>query len=109
MVITPSVSNDPETLLTTRATTVERLSTTLSSDFALDTDASILAPVPKKHLIKSTSDNGSTLNASRVAFQDNEVEESSEADSFNAPPTHLHQGGITNTKHATSSEDAFQS
>src|SRR5438552_2675384 len=108
MVITHPISTDPETLLTAQATTVQRLSTTTSSDFALDTDASFFAPVYKR-LIESSTYSDAGLDFNRDAFLDDEDEESSEVDTFEGPPTRPHEGGITNTKRATSSEDAFQS
>jgi RNA polymerase primary sigma factor len=108
MVITHPVSTDPETLLTAQTTTVQRLSTTSSSDFALDTDVSLFAPVPK-HLIESPSYSDPRLGFNRDAFLDDADEGNSEVDPLEGTPTRLHQGGITNTKRATSSEDAFQS
>ncbi len=108
MVITHPISTDPETLLTAQATTVQRFPTTTSSDFALDTDAPLFAPVPKR-LIESSSYNDAALDFNRDAFLDDEDEESSEADTLEGTPTRLQQGGITNTKRAASSEDAFQS
>jgi RNA polymerase primary sigma factor len=108
MVITHSTSTDPETSLTAQTTTVQRLCTTTLSDFALDTDTSLFAPVPKR-LTETSSYNDPGLDFNRDAFLDDEDEESSEVDTFEGTPTRLNQGGITNTKRATSSEDAFQS
>jgi len=108
MVITHTISTDPETLVTAQATTVQRLSTTTSSDFDLDTDASLFAPVSKR-LIESSTYSDAGLDFNRDAFLDDVDEESSEVDTFEGTSTRPHQGGITNTKRATSSEDAFQS
>ncbi len=108
MVITHPISTDPETLLTAQATTVQRFPTTTSSDFALDTDAPLFAPVPKR-LIESSSYSDTALDFNRDAFLDDEDEESSETDTLEGTPTRPQQGGITNTKRAASSEDAFQS
>jgi RNA polymerase primary sigma factor len=104
MVITHSISTDPKTLLRTQATPVETLSTITSSETVLDREVSFFSSV-SEHVIESPSDSSSN----REALLDDEDEESSEADTFESTPTRLRQGGITNTKHATSTEDAFQS
>jgi len=104
MVITHSISTDPKTLLKTQATPVEPLSTITSSEIALEREVSFFSSV-SEHVIESPSDTSSK----REALLDDEDEESSEADTFESTPTRLRQGGITNTKHATSTEDAFQS
>jgi len=105
MVITHPISSDPKTRLATQVT-VERLSTTSSSDFALDTEVSFFSSI-SEHVIESPSDTNAVLN--RDAFLDDEDEETSEVDTFEGRPARQRQGGITNTKRATSSEDAFQS
>ena len=73
MVITHPISSDPKTRLATQVT-VERLSTTSSSDFALDTEVSFFSFV-SEHVIESPSDTSTVLN--RDAFLDDEDEETS--------------------------------
>lgn len=104
MVITQSISTDPKTLLRTEYTPVETLSTITSSEFELEREVSFFSSV-SEHLIESPS----SSDANRDAFLNDEDEESSEADAVQGAPTHLRQGGIINTKRATSTEDAFQS
>jgi RNA polymerase primary sigma factor len=108
MVVTHSISTDPKILVARRAATVERLSTTSSSDFALDTEASFFSSVSER-LVESPSDSDVMVDLNRDAFLDDEEEENGDADTCESGRTRLHQGGITNTKRATSSEDAFQS
>jgi RNA polymerase primary sigma factor len=108
MVMTYPISTDRETLLARPATTVKRLSTPSSSDTALNTHVSFFASV-SEHLIESPCKSDAVPTANQEALLDDEDEESSEVDTFEGGPTRLRQGGITNTKRVTSSEDAFQS
>lgn len=104
MVITQSISTDPKTLLRTQATPVESLSTIASSEHGLEREVSFFSSV-SEHLVESPGDR----DANGDAFLDDEDEETSEADALGGTPTRLRQGGITNTKNAANTEDAFQS
>jgi len=108
MVMTHPISTDRETLLARQATTVKRPSTPSSSDTALNRDVSFLTSV-SEHLIGSPRSSNAVPNTNRGAFLDDEDEESSDFATFEGSSTRLRQGGVTNTKRATSSEDAFQS
>jgi RNA polymerase primary sigma factor len=104
MVVAQSISTDPKALLRTEAPSVENLSTITSSEFGLEREVSFFSSVCE-HLVNSPS--GS--DTSGDAFLDDENEDQSETDVFECTSAHRGQGSITNTKHATSTEDAFQS
>jgi len=105
MVITHPISSDPKTRLATQVT-VERLSTTSSSDFALDTEVSFFSSV-SEHVIESPSDTSTVLN--RDAFLDDEDEELAKSIPSKAPAHVNARVALLILKRATSSEDAFQS
>jgi RNA polymerase primary sigma factor len=105
MVVARSISTDPEALLGTEVSSVETLSTITSPpEFGLEREVSFFSSVCE-HLVNSPS--GS--DTSGDAFLDDENEDQSETDVFECTSAHRGQGSITNTKHATSTEDAFQS
>src|SRR5690242_4729727 len=103
MVVAQSISTDPKALLRTEAPSVENLSTITSSEFALEREASFFSSVCEQ-LVESPSNSI----ADGDAFLDDEDEERGETDAFEGTPVRLRlrQGSITNTKHATSTEDA---
>ncbi len=105
MVVARSISTDPEALLGTEASSVETLSTITSPpEFGLEREVSFFSSVCE-HLVDSPS----SSDTSGDAFLDDENEDQSETDVFESTSAHRGQGSITNTKHATSTEDAFQS
>src|SRR5690242_443273 len=101
MVVAQSISADPKALLRTEAPSVENRSTIASPpEFALGREVSFFSSVCEQ-LVESPSDGD--------AFLDDEDEERGETDVLEGTSARLRQVSITNTKHATSTEDAFQS
>jgi RNA polymerase primary sigma factor len=102
MVIAQPISPDPKTLLSTKAAPVGTLST-----FDPERDVSFFSSA-SEHVIESPSSGGVFLDDDEEE-DDGSEEETSGVSVPGGTRTRLNQGGITNTKHATNTEDAFQS
>lgn len=100
MAISNPVRDDRETMLTT--TTVERITGPLSPDFTLSLDDSPITPT-SRHATESLTDMDTELEEDAEPLLSDDEEESEELS------VGVRRASIARTKHATGSEDAFQS
>src|SRR5436305_4212044 len=108
MATVDSVSDDLTTMLATHATQMEGQVPSLTQGLRLDledvlrgqTEVAITEPLP--HI-------GTAFVDDTDAFLIEDDEESSTPDLAGSSPLRLRSEGVTNTKHASGSEDAFQS
>ncbi len=102
------VIDDHRAMLSIPTTSTDTFSNSTLADFHLDVDETLTSSLPER-VTGPLHDMSSVLEDAATALLADD-EESSDTDTLGEPITTLsRQGGIINTKHASGTEDAFQS
>ncbi len=107
MAIRNPVVDDRRTMLSIHATSTDTFSNSTLADFHLDLDETLASSLPE-HVTEPLPDMGSVLEDAATALLTDD-EESNDTNTLGEPIVLSHRNGITNTKHASGTEDAFQS
>src|SRR5215475_165526 len=108
MATVDSVSDDLTTMRAVHVTQMEEQVPSLTKDLHLDLE-DVLKGQTEEPITEPLSDLDTPFVDGADAFLIEDEEESSTADLVGSSPLRLRSEGVTNTKHASGSEDAFQS
>jgi RNA polymerase primary sigma factor len=110
MAIVDPVSDDRKEMLSTRVTAYTQFSATLPSNFNVDVDESLDIHMPTR-ITEPLADFEATLGEEEdsALLTDRSSEQEHDDETHETSVQRGRPGGVTNTKHASGAEDAFQS